>query len=239
MKLFGLILTFNCERFIEKTLRQIPKNKFAKIICSDDGSSDNTKRKIIENNIEFLSHEHFGYGGNLLFGLKKAFEMGATHVVEIHGDGQYDLKNIDDIIKKLKDENSDLILGNRFYNYKNTLKNGMPIHIFLGNIVLSLIAKIGLGLNLKDFFPGQRAYSRNFYDIIEIYKLPKGYQFSFEIIMLSTLHKLKISSVNCHCNYKDERSTAPLLYLFSGFYHLITSIFLFRFDKKKIFKRKK
>ena len=90
MKLFGLILTFNCERFIEKTLRQIPKNKFAKIICSDDGSSDNTKRKIIENNIEFLSHEHFGYGGNLLFGLKKAFEMGATHVVEIHGDGYKD-----------------------------------------------------------------------------------------------------------------------------------------------------
>ena len=40
-----------------------------------------------------------------------------------------------DIIKKFKIENSDLILGNRFYNYKNTLKNGMPIHIFFGNIV--------------------------------------------------------------------------------------------------------
>ena len=165
--------------------------------------------------------------------------MGATHVVEIHGDGQYDLENINDIIKKFKIENSDLILGNRFYNYKNTLKNGMPIHIFFGNIVLSLIAKIGLGLKLKDFFPGQRAYSKKFYEIIKTYKLPKGYQFSFEIIMLSALHKLKISSVNCQCNYKDEKSTAPLLYLFSGFYHLITSIFLFRFYKKKILRRKK
>ena len=28
--------------------------------------------------------------------------MGATHVVEIHGDGQYDLENINDIIKNLK-----------------------------------------------------------------------------------------------------------------------------------------
>ena len=123
--------------------------------------------------------------------------------------------------------------------YKNTLKNGMPIHIFFGNIVLSLIAKIGLGLKLKDFFPGQRAYSKKFYEIIKTYKLPKGYQFSFEIIMLSKLHNLKISSVNCQCNYKGEKSTAPLHYLFSGFYHLITSIFLFRFDKKKILKRKK
>ena len=41
-----------------------------------------------------------------------------------------DLENINDIIKKFQIENSDLILGNRFYNYKNTLKNGMPIHIF-------------------------------------------------------------------------------------------------------------
>ena len=239
MKLFGLILTFNCERFVDKTLKNIPYNKFDKIICSDDGSTDETKQKFVNENIEFFSHEHLGYGGNLFFGLKKAFEMGATHVVEIHGDGQYDLENINDIIKKFKIENSDLILGNRFYNYKNTLKNGMPIHIFSGNIVLSLIAKIGLGLKLKDFFPGQRAYSKKFYEIIKTYKLPKGYQFSFEIIMLSALHKLKISSVNCQCNYKDEKSTAPLLYLFSGFYHLITSIFLFRFYKKKILRRKK
>ena len=239
MKLFGLILTFNCERFVEKTLKNIPYNKFDKIICSDDGSADKTKQKFVNENIEFFSHEHLGYGGNLFFGLKKAFEMGATHVVEIHGDGQYDLENINDIIKKFQIENSDLILGNRFYNYKNTLKNGMPIHIFFGNIVLSLIAKIGLGLKLKDFFPGQRAYSKKFYEIIKTYKLPKGYQFSFEIIMLSKLHNLKISSVNCQCNYKGEKSTAPLHYLFSGFYHLITSIFLFRFDKKKILKRKK
>ena len=239
MKLFGLILTFNCERFVEKTLKNIPYNKFDKIICSDDGSADKTKQKFVNKNIEFFSHEHLGYGGNLFFGLKKAFEMGATHVVEIHGDGQYDLENINDIIKKFQIENSDLILGNRFYNYKNTLKNGMPIHIFFGNIVLSLIAKIGLGLKLKDFFPGQRAYSKKFYEIIKTYKLPKGYQFSFEIIMLSKLHNLKISSVNCQCNYKGEKSTAPLHYLFSGFYHLITSIFLFRLDKKKILKRKK
>ena len=38
----------------------------------------------------------------IYFLIKKAFEMGATHVVEIHGDGQYDLENINDIIKNLK-----------------------------------------------------------------------------------------------------------------------------------------
>ena len=62
MKLFGLILTFNCERFVEKTLKY-SYNKFDKIICSDDGSADETKQKFVNKNIEFF-HEHLGYGGN-------------------------------------------------------------------------------------------------------------------------------------------------------------------------------
>ncbi len=239
MKLFGLIMTYNCEKFVEKTIRLIPFDKFDKIICVDDGSTDNTKKKFLDLKIDFFSHEHLGYGGNLLYGLNKAFEMGATHVVEIHGDGQYSLPNIDEIIKKLSDEKADLVLGNRFYNYKNTLKNGMPIHIFVGNIVLSMIARFGLGINLKDFFPGQRAYSKIFFDVMKDYDLPKGYQFSFEIIMISKLYDLKINSVNSECNYKDDKKTAPLFYVFSCLYHLISSIYLYRFSRQKIYKRKK
>ena len=239
MKIFGLILTFNCENFVEKTLEKIPKEKFEEIICCDDGSTDNTREKYLKRNIKFFSHKHLGYGGNLLFGLNKAFEMGATHVIEIHGDGQYDLKNIDQIIVELKKNQIDLILGNRFYDYKKTLKNGMPLHIFFGNIVLSLLAKFGLGFNLRDFFPGQRAYSRNFFEVIKQYNLPDGYQFSFEIIMISKLYDLNIASVNCDCNYKGDRKTAPIFYVFSCFYHLIVSIWLFRFNKDKIYKKKK
>ena len=140
---------------------------------------------------------------------------------------------------KFKTENCDLILGNRFYNYKRTLNNGMPLHIFFGNIFLSQIARIGLGLKFEDFFPGQRAYSKKFFDIIKNYLLPEGYQFSFEIIMLSKLHNLKISSVNTECNYKGEKKTAPIIYIFSCLYHLLTTIFLFRLNKKKIFSKKK
>ena len=41
--------------------------------------------------------------------------MGATHVVELHGDGQYDFKQVK-FMKKF-DCGADLVLGNRFYNY--------------------------------------------------------------------------------------------------------------------------
>jgi glycosyltransferase involved in cell wall biosynthesis len=97
MKLFALILTYNCEHLVQKAIDKIPKNKFHKIICSDDESTDQTETVLKKNNIDFFKNKHSGYGGNLFHGLKKAFEMGATHVVEIHGDGQYDLNKIDDV----------------------------------------------------------------------------------------------------------------------------------------------
>ena len=102
MKLTGLILTYNCENLVQKAINKIPKNILYEVICIDDESKDNTRKVIEKNNISFFTHKHTGYGGNLFEGLKIAFKRGATHVVEIHGDGQYDLSKITDVYKILK-----------------------------------------------------------------------------------------------------------------------------------------
>ena len=54
--------------------------------------------------------------------MKKAFEMGATHVVELHGDGQYDFNQVK-FMKNKFDDGADFVLGNRFYNYLQPLKD--------------------------------------------------------------------------------------------------------------------
>ena len=101
--------------------------------------------KLLKNNISFFTHKHTGYGGNLFEGLKIAFKRGATHVVEIHGDGQYDLSKITDVYKILKNDNSiDLILGNRFYDYMKPLENKMGIVKYFGNIGVTLMASLVL-----------------------------------------------------------------------------------------------
>jgi glycosyltransferase involved in cell wall biosynthesis len=234
MKLYGLILTYNSENCLQKAIDNIPFDKFYKIICSDDASSDNTKEIAKKNKIDFFTHEHFGYGGNLFYGLEKAFSLDATHVVEIHGDGQYDLKNIDQIYNLFYKDKSDLILGNRFYSYIKTFKSGMPFHIFIGNIVLSYISRIGFTYKLRDFFPGLRAYSKTFFEKIKYHKLPSGYEFSLEVIILSLLYKLKINSVECDCNYNEIKTTAPISYLPKLIYYLIVKIFFYKINKKKL-----
>ena len=145
MKLTGLILTYNCENLVQKAINNIPKNILYEVICIDDESKDNTRKVIEKNNISFFTHKHTGYGGNLFEGLKIAFKRGATHVVEIHGDGQYDLSKITDVYKILKNDNSiDLILGNRFYDYMKPLENKMGIVKYFGNIGVTLMASLVL-----------------------------------------------------------------------------------------------
>lgn len=231
MKLFALILTYNCEHLVQKAIDKIPKNKFHKIICSDDESTDQTEIVLKKNNIDFFKNKHSGYGGNLFHGLKKAFEMGATHVVEIHGDGQYDLNKIDDVIILLN-KGADLILGNRFFKLTEPLAHGMPFHIYIGNLFFSFIARVGLSLPHRDLFPGFRAYSSNFFYTIKNYKLSKGYQFSFEIIALSKFYNLNIMSIDTICDYKGDRKTAPISYVFKCIINIITTVILYRLAKK-------
>ena len=159
-QIIGILMTYNCEKVVEKAISKIPKDKLHKLICTDDGSIDRTVEIVKSHGIEVVENNHLGYGANLFSGMKRAFALGATHVVEIHGDGQYDYNQIEPL--KKFETGADLVLGDRFYEMKQPLKDGMPMFIYVGNICLSLAGRILLGLNLGDLFPGFRGYSKTF-----------------------------------------------------------------------------
>jgi len=233
MNLFALILTRNSDQTVQKVIDKISKNKFHKIICSDDGSIDKTEFIMKKNKIDFFKIKHSGYGGNLFNGLEVAFKMGATHVVEIHGDGQY-ISNIDDVIVLLN-KKADLILGNRFFKYTEPLLiHGMPFYIYIGNLFFSFIARMGLNLSNRDLFAGFRVYSLNLFNIIKNKNLSKGYQFSFEIIALSKFYNLNIRSIDTICKYGKDTKTAPIFYTFQALYNIIITTLMYRFAKKNL-----
>ncbi len=232
MKIIALVLTYNSEKFIGKVLDSIPKKLFSEIICSDDGSKDQTTKIIKERNFKFIKAEtNGGYGSNLFRGLKACFDEGATHVVEIHGDGQYDLNFLPDMFKKFSEE-KDLVLGNRFYKEKRAIENGMPYYIYFGNHLLTFIGSVGLGLKSQDLFPGFRGYSSKFYNTVRNTKFSNGYQLSFEIIAKSQFERLKIDFVPCENNY--DGITAPLSYAVIAYLHIVWICFLYRLAKTGI-----
>tara|TARA_Y100000590_G_scaffold465126_1_gene636526 strand:+ start:36 stop:758 length:723 start_codon:yes stop_codon:yes gene_type:complete len=231
MKIIGLILTHNCEKMLQRTIDKIPKDQLDEVICSDDGSKDDTINILKKNNIISFEHENFGYGGNLQYGLDKAFELGADYVIELHGDGQYDFSKINKTKEIIKDKMPDLILGNRFYNFFVPIKSKMDIIRYIGNIVVTKFSSIGLGIKSRDLFPGYRVYSKNLFKSIPMSKLSKYYFFSFEIIALSKLMNLKICSQPIDCDYSKEHSTMSIWMGVPFILHTLKTIFYYRLAK--------
>lgn len=207
--MFGVILTHNCASFLPEVYARIPKEHFDRIILADDASSDDTMKVARELGIEAYTHPHGGYGGNLKFALRKAVELGADCMIEIHGDGQYDFFSVAYAVPKLQG-GTDLILGNRFYELLQPWRNDMSIIRILGNYSLSLVGRIGLWITPPDLFTGFRAYSKRFVETIDFDNGSDDYFFSFEIIALSKYARLNIDWVPARCSYAGDHTSMSL-----------------------------
>lgn len=227
-KVIGVLMTYNCASMIRRAVENIPPGCFDAVICVDDGSADDTVATVTALGVPAFVHDHLGYGGNLLFGLRKAFEMGATHAFELHGDGQYDFTAVPGALKLMAD-GCDLLLGNRFYDMLQPRRDGMDIGRYLGNIFLSTIARVGLGMiRFRDLFPGFRAYSRRFIETIDPTRTVQNYFFSFEIIAQARYCGLKICQIPVRCDYTREHSTQALWRGSLAIIHTCNTVLLYR-----------
>lgn len=207
-KVFGMILTYNCAPFLEHTYRALPHNLFDTIIVIDDGSTDDVLNVARRLGIMAYTHPHGGYGSNVKFGLKKAAELGADFIIEIHGDGQF-VSSIPEALERMYD-GYDLVLGNRFYVMLQPLRDGMSFIRYVGNLTLSALGRMVLRINTLDLFTGFRAYSRRLVQLSDFGRTSDDYFFSFEIIALARFANLKIGQVPARCYYNQAHTSINL-----------------------------
>ena len=60
------------------------------------------------------------------------------------------------------------------------------------------------------------------------------YRFSFEIIAISKIEKLKIGNVPTHCDYKGLRKTPPYSYAIKAFINIVITGFFYRLAGAKL-----
>lgn len=209
-KTIGIILTYNCAPMLESTWQRIPKELFDEIILVDDGSQDNTMEVARNLGITSLTHPHSGYGGNIKFGLEEAIKRGADYMIEIHGDGQYSPSFIPAALEKIKRENLAFLLGSRFTNLKNPLKDKMPLSRYLANIGLSFMDRLVLRVPLTEFHTGFRVYTKNLIQTVGLTGTSDDYLFSFEIIAMARFHNLPIGEIPIRCDYSGEHTSISI-----------------------------
>src|SRR5262249_24110306 len=130
---------YNAASTVEKTVRDIPSGVVDEIILVDDQSRDDTAS--IARGLGLTVFEHaanLGYGGNQKTCYRMALDRGATVVIMIHPDYQYDSRLVGALAELLQRGHCDVLLGNRIRTRRESLAGGMPVYKYFANRLLTL-----------------------------------------------------------------------------------------------------
>ena len=105
---------YNAAKTLEDTFRAIPTGYYDEVVVVDDFSRDGTVAEAQRLNLKAIRHPHnVGYGGNQKTCYMEALRDGATIVVMLHPDGQYDPAIIPEMLKPIREGRADMVLGSR------------------------------------------------------------------------------------------------------------------------------
>lgn len=216
MQIGILVVAYNAESTLEKTISRIPKsikNKIFEILISDDQSSDMTSKiahQLKENSdlpIRVITHpRNLGYGGNQKFGYAWAIENHWDIVVLLHADGQYAPEFLEQLIDPIINLNKDAVFGSRMINKRNALSGGMPLYKWVGNQILTKIQNFLTNQNFHEWHSGYRAYRVEALNQINIQKLSNGFRFDTQIILELISKEAQFSEIDIPTFYGDEIS---------------------------------
>jgi glycosyltransferase involved in cell wall biosynthesis len=183
------------------------------VLIADNGSTDGSQEIATNLGARVVQVERKGYGNALMRGIAMAR---GKYVIMGDSDDSYDFTNLGPFLEKLRD-NNDLVMGNRFMG---GIKPGAmpPLHRYLGNPVLTGIGRIFFKSPAGDFHCGLRGFRRQ--AILDLDLRTTGMEFASEMVVKSTLHKLRIAEVPTALQ-PDGRTRAPHLRSWSdGWRHL-------------------
>lgn len=197
---------YNVAKILRRTVEALPKGCADEIIMVDDGSADETAAIGRELGLTVVVHEkNRGYGGAQKTGYLEAVRRGADIAVMVHGDDQYDPSMAVQFIKKIRDENYDVVTGTRFV-LGDVLKNGMPIWKFIPNRLLTWLENFVFSTNISDYHNGYRAYSGRFLKSVPLDLLSEKYDFDTDIMIQAAIRKMRIAEIPHPTRYRDENS---------------------------------
>ncbi|MEW6132023.1 MAG: glycosyltransferase family 2 protein [Pseudomonadota bacterium] len=199
---------------IEKAQRAFAElNVEGEVVVADNGSSDRSV-EIAESLGARVVHEpRRGYGAALLAGISAAR---GRIVVMADADDSYDWAALGDYVRKIE-EGYDFVMGNRF---KGGIEPGAmpPLHRYLGNPVLSALARVMYKIPISDFHCGMRAFTREAIERMNV--RTDGMEFATEMVVSAAHAGLRITEIPTRL-YPDKRDRPPHLRSFrDGWRHL-------------------
>jgi len=212
-KIIVVMPAYNAEKTLEKTFRDIPEGLVDEVILGDDCSKDNTVKIAESLGIHAIkTPKNTGYGGNQKMLYKEALAHGASVVVMLHPDWQYDATKIPQMIDPIIKGEKDVMLGSRVLSGSyNTLAGGMPVWKYISNVFLTLCENLTFRLGLSEYHTGFRAYSCEVLRKIPFDTLSDDFVFDTEFLAYVAKYGFRAGEVAVPCRYFPEASSVNFL----------------------------
>lgn len=196
------------QSYIERA--QIP----AEVLVSDNGSTDGSVELAQSLGARVIHVPERGYGAALIEGIRGAE---GRYIIMGDSDGSYDFAHLDAFVKALQ-SGAELVIGNRFRG--GIEPSAMPwLHRYLGNPVLSWLARRFFKTNVGDFHCGLRGVSRQ--SMLNLGLAGTGMEFATEMVAKAALSGCRIEEVPTILR-RDGRDRPPHLRTWrDGWRHLL------------------
>lgn len=183
------------------------------VVVADNGSTDRSVEIAAAHGARVVVESVKGYGAALRRGITEAR---GEILVMADADESYDWGAIAPFVRSIQ-EGHDLVIGNRFRG--KAIPGAMPpLHRYLGNPVLSAVARIAFRTRIGDFHCGMRAFTRTAFERMQT--RTTGMEFATEMIANACHQGLRITEIPTTL-YPDNRDRAPHLRSFrDGWRHL-------------------
>jgi len=202
---------YNAASTLERLVASIPAGCADELLVVDDASSDDTCAIARRLPVTLVEHaENRGYGANQKTCYRLALERGATFVVMLHPDDQYDARMVPAALDVLRHDVCDLVLGNRIRSRREALDGGMPWVKYLANRGLTIIENVLTGQNLGEWHSGFRAYRRELLETVPFEENDDGFAFDSQLLLQAVHFGFRIGDLPVPVRYFAEASSIGL-----------------------------
>ena len=169
-----------------------------RVLVVDGRSNDGTDEIARNIGAEVIYQKGKGYGDALKTGFFYARKrLFAEIIVMLDADLTYDPKHIPELVAPILKDEADMVVGNRFAGMQ---EGAMPLVNRFGNKVLSLVAKLALGLNVYDTQSGMRAFKSKLLENMTLVAV--GMPLAME--MLAEAHSVEARICEIPISYKSR-----------------------------------
>lgn len=200
------------EAVIDNIRRHIPS---ADIAVINDGSRDTTASLADTKGTIVLNLPYnLGIGGAVQTGYKFAKDEGYDIAVQVDADGQHPASEIKRLIKVIKDDDVDMVIGSRYVE-KNERETSIPR--FIGKWVLTNSISLLTGQRITDISSGFRAVNQKVFSLLA-HTYPRDYPEPESLVLLLRM-KFRVKEVPVQM---DQRRTGrSSITLLKGIYYVV------------------